>query len=55
MPKRLNPWAGSTGWKAFASHFGADFYGLPRHSDTITLVKEPWVAPATVASSAAAL
>jgi len=29
----------------FASHFGADFYGLPRHHDTITLVKEPWVAP----------
>jgi dihydroorotase len=32
--------------QAFASHFGADFYGLPRHSDTITLTKEPWVAPA---------
>jgi dihydroorotase len=32
----------------FASHFGADFYGLPRHTDTITLVKEPWVAPATM-------
>ncbi len=29
----------------FASHFGADFYGLPRHDDTITLVKEPWTAP----------
>ena len=24
----------------FASHFGPDFYGLPRNSDTITLVKE---------------
>ena len=34
--------------QSFASHFGADFYGLPRHSDTITLVKEPWVAPATL-------
>jgi dihydroorotase len=34
--------------QAFASHFGADFYGLPRHTDTITLVKEPWVAPATL-------
>jgi dihydroorotase len=32
----------------FASHFGADFYGLPRHSDTITLIKEPWVAPQTL-------
>jgi dihydroorotase len=29
----------------FASHFGADFYGLPRHEDTITLVKESWVPP----------
>jgi len=24
----------------FASHFGPDFYGLPRNTDTITLVKE---------------
>jgi dihydroorotase len=32
--------------EAFASHFGADFYGLPRHDDTITLVKESWVPPA---------
>jgi dihydroorotase len=32
--------------QGFASHFGADFYGLPRHDDTITLVKDPWVAPA---------
>jgi len=31
--------------EAFASHFGADFYGLPRHSDTLTLVKESWVPP----------
>lgn len=31
--------------QAFASHFGADFYELPRHNDTITLIKEPWVAP----------
>jgi dihydroorotase len=30
----------------FASHFGADFYGLPRHADAITLVKEPWTPPA---------
>ena len=28
--------------QAFASHYGADFYGLPRHSATITLVKETW-------------
>jgi dihydroorotase len=31
----------------FAAHFGADFYGLPRHGETITLVKESWVPPAT--------
>jgi dihydroorotase len=31
--------------ESFASHFGADFYGLARHSDTITLIKEPWVPP----------
>jgi dihydroorotase len=29
----------------FTSHFGADFYGLPRHDDTITLIKESWVPP----------
>jgi dihydroorotase len=34
--------------QSFASHFGADYYGLPRHDDTITLVKEPWVAPQTL-------
>jgi dihydroorotase len=33
--------------EAFASHFGADFYGLARHDTTITLIKEPWVPPAT--------
>jgi dihydroorotase len=32
--------------EAFASHFGADFYGLPRHDETITLIKQPWVPPA---------
>jgi len=31
--------------EGFASHFGADFYDLPRHSETITLLKETWVAP----------
>ncbi len=29
----------------FASHFGTDFYGLPRHEELITLVKESWVPP----------
>ncbi len=32
--------------EGFASHFGADFYRLPRHRDTLTLSKEPWTAPA---------
>lgn len=32
--------------EGFASHFGADFYGLARNSDTITLQKTPWQAPA---------
>lgn len=31
--------------EGFASHFGPDFYGLPRNTDTITLVKTPWQAP----------
>lgn len=29
----------------FASHFGADFYGLPRNRDTITLEKIDWRVP----------
>jgi dihydroorotase len=32
--------------EGFASHFGADFYGRARNSDTITLVKSPWQVPA---------
>ncbi|WP_300428209.1 dihydroorotase [uncultured Thalassolituus sp.] len=31
--------------EGFSSHFGPDFYGLPRNSDEITLVKQPWQAP----------
>jgi dihydroorotase len=31
--------------QGFASQFGADFYGLPRHRESITLVKDAWVAP----------
>jgi len=29
----------------FASRFGADFYGLPPHDDTVTLAREPWTVP----------
>jgi dihydroorotase len=32
--------------EAFASFYGADFYGLPRHTDTITLRRESWEVPA---------
>ena len=32
--------------EGFASHFGADFYGLPRNSDKVTLAREPWTVPA---------
>nr|WP_297401865.1 dihydroorotase [uncultured Marinobacter sp.] len=31
--------------EAFASFNGADFYGLARHTDTITLVRDPWTMP----------
>jgi dihydroorotase len=34
--------------EGFASHFGADFYGLPRNAGRITLVKESWTVPATL-------
>jgi dihydroorotase len=39
----------------FASHFGADFYGLPRHNRSITLIKEPWMAPEQYAFGGGAL
>ena len=31
--------------EAFASHRGPDFYGLPRNTDTLTLVKAPYQVP----------
>jgi dihydroorotase len=31
--------------EAFASHYGADFYRLPRNSECVTLVKESWQVP----------
>jgi len=34
--------------EGFASHFGPDFYGLPRNKGTLTLVKSPWVVPETL-------
>jgi dihydroorotase len=32
--------------EGFASFFGADFYGLPRPADAVTLLREPWTLPA---------
>jgi dihydroorotase len=32
----------------FAAHFGADFYGLPRNSEKITLLQQPWDAPSSL-------
>ncbi len=32
----------------FASHFGPDFYGLPRNTTQITLVREEWNVPANL-------
>ena len=34
--------------EAFASFHGAGFYGLPRHTDTITLRRESWEVPASL-------
>jgi dihydroorotase len=33
--------------QGFASHFGADFYGLPRHQETITMTKQEWSPPSS--------
>lgn len=35
--------------EGFASHFGADFYGLPRNTEQITLIKNSWQAPESLA------
>jgi dihydroorotase len=34
--------------EGFACHFGADFYGLPRNTGTITLVRSEWTVPKTL-------
>ena len=41
--------------EAFASFFGADFYGLPRNTGTITLRKEIWTPPESFAFGEAEL
>jgi dihydroorotase len=35
--------------EGFASFYGADFYGLPRNSDTLTLRRESWTPPESFA------
>ena len=45
--KNLDAARGYFGSISFASHFGADFYGLPRHEERITLIKESWKPAAT--------
>ena len=35
--------------EGFASHHGADFYGLPRNTSSVTLHREAWTLPETVA------
>jgi len=34
--------------EGFASHHGADFYGLPRNKGNVTLVREEWTVPKTI-------
>ena len=34
--------------EGFASHYGADFYGLPRNDGTITLVRQSWQVPDSI-------
>jgi dihydroorotase len=41
--------------EGFASFHGADFYGLPRNTGTLTLVKEPYTLPESVAFGEAQL
>jgi dihydroorotase len=41
--------------EGFASFYGADFYGLPRNTGTITLKRESWTPPESYAFGEAAL
>jgi dihydroorotase len=41
--------------EAFASFYGADFYGLPRNTGTITLQRESWTPPVSFAFGQAEL
>jgi len=41
--------------EGFASFFGADFYGLPRNTETVTLKREDWTPPESFAFGEAQL
>ena len=41
--------------EGFASHHGADFYGLPRNTGRVTLKREPWTLPETLPFGATTL
>ena len=41
--------------EAFASFYGADFYGLPRNQGQVTLTKEAWTVPDELTLGAEAL
>jgi dihydroorotase len=34
--------------EAFSSFHGPDYYGVPRNQDTVSLVKEDWIAPSGI-------
>lgn len=34
--------------EAYASHYGADYYGLPRNTEQVTLLKKEWQVPASL-------
>ncbi len=31
--------------EGFTSHFGPDFYGIPRNKESVSLIKRPWTSP----------
>jgi dihydroorotase len=37
--------------EGFASHYGADFYGLKRNEKSVTLIQEEWVVPESIVLS----
>ncbi len=41
--------------EGFASHFGADFYGLPRNASRVRLVAQPWSPPESEGEGESAL